>query len=107
MNNMNAQTKLAPCPFCGNKAVPISVHYPEGQVRCEDSNCFLGYRWSCDQEAWNSRPDLLRIKELEEKVKELSECIRDCEWEVGHEFSHELTETVDKLIHTTPTTTPP
>jgi len=68
---MNAQTKLAPCPFCGNKAVPISVHYPEGQVRCEDSNCFLGYRWSCDQEAWNSRPDLLRIKELEEKVKEL------------------------------------
>lgn len=63
---MKDQTELAPCPFCGGKA----MENQRGEIQCSVAVCRSVESMPAD--AWNSRPDLRRIKELEAALREIA-----------------------------------
>lgn len=61
--------KLKPCPFCGGKA---RESFASTYVKCGNVECESGSSVNClwfPREAWNTRTDDKRIKELEDDVK--------------------------------------
>ena len=72
-------TQLAPkCPLCGNEMESYSKTPFEDSARwwCNKDTCALAFK-DTRLESLNSRPDLLRIKELEAELQKLKSILSD------------------------------
>lgn len=65
---MKDQTQnLAPCPFCARPAFESA-----GLVGCDNRFCIMRHAPLSEKYEWENRPDLRRIKELEDALREIA-----------------------------------